>query len=402
MTRVGELDVFTGAAVRRYAMMRDRPVGAAAAAGGGPSGRALGGVASWYAIALRLGGAVIFAVVGPLSATPGTSGAWLSWVLMALSAWSAVFAWLVWRRGLIWPLALADAGVIAALVATQPLVVPEAMTANGTTWMLSLASTSVVILQLALRPLLSLPAAGVITAVYVVSVRHPADAWFLVLQAMVTAALMTLLRNGGRSADTVIAAALRGEQDRRAEAARRADEREQHRQLHDTILSTLTMIASGTFTGRSAMLCEQANRDLDVLQRMRAMPGEVPAGPADLCASIGKVAAQAAPLQVRLMSSQVSVPPAVTEHIAGSVAEALRNVARHAGAAEAEVTIGGGDGWAVVEVTDRGAGFDPGSVPASRRGVRESIAGRMSDIGGAAVVTSRAGAGTTVTLRWPG
>ena len=402
MTRVGELDVFTGAAARRYAMMRDRPVGAAAAAGGGPSGRALGGVASWYAIALRLGGAVIYAVVGPLSATAAMSGAWLSWVLMALSAWSAVFAWLVWRRGLIWPLALADAGVIAALVATQPLVVPEAMTANGTTWMLSLASTSVVILQLALRPLLSLPAAGVVTAVYFVSVRHPADAWFLVLQAMVTAALMTLLRNGGRSADAVIAAALRGEQDRRAEAARRADEREQHRQLHDTILSTLTMIASGTFTGRSAMLCEQANRDLDVLQRMRAMPGEVPAGPADLCASIGKVAAQAAPLQVRLMSSQVSVPPAVTEHIAGSVAEALRNVARHAGAAEAEVTIGGGDGWAVVEVTDRGAGFDPGSVPASRRGVRESIAGRMSDIGGAAAVTSRAGAGTTVTLRWPG
>jgi signal transduction histidine kinase len=202
----------------------------------------------------------------------------------------------------------------------------------------------------------SLPAAGVITAVYIVSVRHPVDAWFLVLQAVVTAALMTLLRNGGRSADAVIAAALRGEQDRRAEAARRADEREQHRQLHDTILSTLTMIASGTFTGRSAMLGAQANRDLDVLQRLRSMPGDVQADPADLCARIGKVASQAAPLQVRLMLSQVSVPPAVTEHIAGSVAEALRNVARHAGAAEVEITVRGGDSWAVVEVTDRGAG----------------------------------------------
>jgi anti-sigma regulatory factor (Ser/Thr protein kinase) len=381
--------------------MRDRPAGARAATGSGPSSRALGGVVRWYAIALRLGGAFIFAVVGPLSATAAISAAWLSPVLAALSIWSTAFAWLVWRRGLTWWAALADAGVIAALVATQVHVVPGAMTGDGTTWMLPLASTSVFILQLALRPVFSLPAAGVITTVYVESVRHPADAWILVLQAVVTTALMTLLRDGGRSADAVIVAALQGDQDRRAESARRADEREQHRQLHDTILSTVTMIASGAFTGRSVMLCEQANRDFDVLQRMRATPGDVRGGKADLCARIGEVAAQAAPLYVRLMTSQVSVPPAVTEHMAGSVAEALRNVARHADAAEAEITIGGGDGWAMVEVTDRGVGFDPGSVPESRRGVRESIAGRMSDIGGTAEVRSRAGAGTTITLRWP-
>ena len=379
--------------------MRDRPAGVRAATE--PSSRALGGVVRWYAIALRLGGAFIFAVVGPLSVTPAISAAWLSSVLAALSIWSAAFAWLVWRRGLTWPAAIADAGVIAALVAIQAHVVPGAMTDDGTTWMLPLASTSVFILQLALRPVFSLSGAGVITTVYVESVRHPADAWILVLQAVVTAALMTLLRNGGRSADAVIAAALQGGQDRRAEAARRADEREQHRQLHDTILSTLTMIASGTFAGRSVMLCEQANRDFDVLQRLRAAPGDARGGMADLCARIGEVAAQAAPLDVRLMASTVSVPPAVTEHMAGSVAEALRNVARHAGAAEAEITIGGGDGWAMVQVTDRGVGFDPGSVPNSRRGVRESIAGRMSDIGGTAEVRSQAGVGTTITLRWP-
>jgi hypothetical protein len=384
-------------------MMRDLPARSTPVTGGGLSGRTLGAVAGWYVIALRLGGGVIYVVVGPLAATAAISALWLSSALVALSIWSAAFGWLVWRRGLTWLLALADAVVIAALVTIQPHVVPEAMTDNGTTWMLSLASTSVFILQLALRPLFSLPAAGVITVVYAVSVRHPADAWILVLQAIVTAVLMTLLRKGGRSADAVIAAALLGERDRRAEAARRADEREQHRQLHDTILSTLTMIASGTFTGHSAMLCKQANRDLDVLQRLRAAPGDVGAGSADLCARIGEVASQAAPLQVRLMASQqVSVPAAVTEHMAGSVAEALRNVARHAAAAEADITIGGGDGWATVEVIDRGAGFDPGSVSASRRGVRESIVGRMSDIGGGAVVASQAGAGTTVTLRWPG
>jgi signal transduction histidine kinase len=371
-------------------------------AGDGPSDRALGRLTGWYAVALRAGSAVIYAVVGPLAATQGVSAGWLGAVLVTLCLWSAFFAWRVWRAGLTGPLALADAAVIAVLLAGQRHVVPSTLTADGTTWMLPLASTSVFILQMTLRPALGLPAAGAVAAVYVGTVPQPADAWILVLQAVVTAALMTLLRNAGRGADAVIEAAFRGEQEMRAEAARRADEREQHRQLHDTILSTLTMVASGTFAGRSEVLSAQAGRDLDVLRELRAMPGDAPAGAADLSARIGSLAAAAAPLTVRLVPAPVSLPGAVAEHIAGSVAEALRNVSRHAGVAEADVTIRGGDGWVTVEVTDQGAGFDPAVVPPWRRGVRESIAGRMSAVGGAATVTSRPGTGTTVVLRWPG
>jgi two-component system NarL family sensor kinase len=91
----------------------------------------------------------------------------------------------------------------------------------------------------------------------------------------------------------------------------------------------------------------------------------------------------------------------VAEDIAAGVAEALRNVARHAGVAEAEVTVAGGDGWTAVEVTDHGHGFDPGSVPAAPRGIRESIAGRMLAAGGTGAVRSAPGQGTTVILRWP-
>ena len=367
----------------------------------GPSDRALSRLTGWYAVALRLGSAVIYAVVGPLAATGGVSAWWLRTVLVTLGAWSVLFTWLVRRAGLAKPVALADAAVIAVLLPAQPYVVPAPLTADGTTWMLPLASTSVFILQLALRPAYSLPVAGAVAAVYVGSVAHPAGAWILILQAVVTAALMTLLRNAGRSADAVIGAALRGEQEMRAEAARRADEREQHRQLHDTILSTLAMIASGTFRSPSGVLCAQAGRDLDVLQRLRAVPEYASGGAGDLCARIGNLAA-AAPVNVQLVPTPVSLPSAVTEHIAGSVAEALRNVARHAGVEQADVTIRGGDGWVTVEVTDQGTGFDPESVPPSRRGVRESIVGRMSAVGGAAVVTSRPGTGTTVTLRWPG
>ena len=49
-------------------------------------------------------------------------------------------------------------------------------------------------------------------------------------------------------------------------------------------------------------------------------------------------------------------------------------------------------------VRDRGPGFAPDAVPADRRGVRESIVGRMERHGGRARVTSGTGYGTEVEL----
>jgi signal transduction histidine kinase len=51
-----------------------------------------------------------------------------------------------------------------------------------------------------------------------------------------------------------------------------------------------------------------------------------------------------------------------------------------------------------VFVRDRGPGFDPAAVPGDRRGVRESIVGRMQRHGGRARVTSEPGGGTEVEL----
>ena len=51
-----------------------------------------------------------------------------------------------------------------------------------------------------------------------------------------------------------------------------------------------------------------------------------------------------------------------------------------------------------VFVRDRGPGFDPDSVPPDRRGVRESIVGRMERHGGRARIASAPGSGTEVEL----
>jgi two-component system NarL family sensor kinase len=371
------------------------------AAPAGPSDRALDRLAGRAALALRLSSAVTCVIVGPIAATAGVSARWLAVVLTVLCGWSAAFAWRVRRRGLSRPLVLADLAVIAAVVAAQGHVVPAGMTAAGTSWILPLASTAIYISLLALRPVTGLAALTVVGAAYVTTAPHAADAWFLVVQAAVTTALVGLIRRSGRRADAVIAASLQAGQDMRAEAADRADEREHHRQLHDTMLSTLTMVAAGAFAGPSATLSAQAARDLEIAAASPAGRTAGPARPADLCARLEQVTAAAGPLRVRLARAAVTLPQPVAEDIAAGVAEALRNVARHAGVAEAEVTVAGGDGWTAVEVTDHGHGFDPGSVPAAPRGIRESIAGRMVAAGGTGAVRSAPGQGTTVILRWP-
>lgn len=50
-------------------------------------------------------------------------------------------------------------------------------------------------------------------------------------------------------------------------------------------------------------------------------------------------------------------------------------------------------------VRDRGAGFDPDKVPSDRKGIAESVCGRMSRVGGSATVRSAPGEGTEVTLK---
>ena len=369
----------------------------------GPSDRALHWLAGRYAIGLRLGGAVLFTAVAVLAATGRVSGWWLSLPLAALSAWSVFLTWHVRRHGLTPLVVLADAVVISALALAQQHMVPAVLIEDNTTWMLPLACTSVYIQQIALRPRLALPGAAAVIIAYGLGSGHLADAWLLVVETVVVAGLVAVIRAGVQQADAVVAAGLETERQIRAEEARRADEREQHRQLHDTILSTLTMVAAGAFAGPSPALTAQAARDLQVLQELKDAPvveGEL-APLTDLRPKLALAAASTGELAVRLQHGTVTLPSPVADQLVACVSEALRNVRQHAGTPWADVTVTGGAGWAVVKVTDCGRGFDPSATPPSRRGIRESITGRMLAVGGRATITSRPGAGTTVTVTWP-
>jgi hypothetical protein len=103
---------------------------------------------------------------------------------------------------------LADAVVISALALAQQHLVPAVLIKDITTWMLPLACTSVYILQIALRPLLGLAGAAIVVIAYGLGTGHPADAWLLVVETIVAAGLVAVIRGGARQADAIVAAGL--------------------------------------------------------------------------------------------------------------------------------------------------------------------------------------------------
>ena len=86
------------------------------------------------------------------------------------------------------------------------------------------------------------------------------------------------------------------------------------------------------------------------------------------------------------------------EALVAAAREALANAARFSGADRIDVFAEVTDGRVEVFVRDRGAGFDREQVPADRRGVRESIEGRMARHGGRAAIVTAPGAGTEIEL----
>lgn len=81
--------------------------------------------------------------------------------------------------------------------------------------------------------------------------------------------------------------------------------------------------------------------------------------------------------------------------------EAMTNAAKFSGESEISVYAETTDAAITVYVRDRGAGFDRAHVPADRRGLAESIEGRMTRAGGSASVVTGPGQGTEVELRLP-
>ena len=192
---------------------------------------------------------------------------------------------------------------------------------------------------------------------------------------------------------------VRGLAAERAERIRSQERAEVAAHLHDSVLQTLALVQKRADDPRAvATLARRQERELRAW--LSGTPG---ARPDERVADALRAAAAEIEDRFGTPVEVVAVGDRDLDDrcraLVAAAREALANAARHAGDAGAiqlylEVT----DGRTEVFVRDRGVGFDAAAVPDDRRGVRESIVGRMARHGGRAAVHSTPGQGTEVEL----
>lgn len=196
----------------------------------------------------------------------------------------------------------------------------------------------------------------------------------------------------------------RAAQERDAERARRvrSEERaEMAARVHDSVLQTLALVQRESHDPRRVeQLARRQEREL----RAWLFPSGELFREDTLVGAIADAAAEIEELHgVRVEVASAGNAPLDDDLRAVVLAtrEALANAARFSGADEISVYAeADGDGVNVF-VRDRGAGFDRAAVPPERRGLTESIEGRMRRHHGTAAITSSPGEGTEIVLSLP-
>jgi signal transduction histidine kinase len=173
--------------------------------------------------------------------------------------------------------------------------------------------------------------------------------------------------------------------------------------LHDTVLQELEMLAAGAYADEPDPVAMAALAAGAADRLRRVIEGETPpaAGPlVDEIDALVQRERRRTNLEIRLRVGRLEPPWAAggAEPLTAALAEALRNVAKHAGATAVDVSCEIAAGIATVIVTDDGRGFDPAQVVSSA-GLRHSIIGRLEHEGGRVSVDSGPGRGTRLVLQ---
>lgn len=288
-----------------------------------------------------------------------------------------------WSDALVWPLVIAAGG--AALLWRQ-LTGPRSTTSRHRD---GLRSADPAKYRVAFGLALVL-GAGLLFLYINGALNAGGDAALAVVTVVVVAALVLAplwVRLGRRLADER-AARIRSQE--RAEVAAH---------LHDSVLQTLAMMQKHSDDPREvSTLARRQERELREwlsgktgAERETSLAGALEAVAAEVEEQHG-VPIEAVTVGDRPLDERGLA-------ITGAAREAMVNAARYAGEDGpvrmfAEITPKS----AQVFVRDRGPGFELGRVPDDRRGVRDSILGRMERNGGRAEVRSEPGEGTEVEL----
>jgi signal transduction histidine kinase len=193
-----------------------------------------------------------------------------------------------------------------------------------------------------------------------------------------------------------------------------AQRRQGARLLHDTVLATLTLLAhSGVGVAPEAMR-QQSSEDARLLRQLRLGATPTPQSSGDynlepveetaLGTTLESVKQRFGRMGLEVSwhgTGQVLLPSDVLDAFLLSLAECLENVRRHSGVTQAHVTITDDATTVRAMVTDSGVGFDLEGIDEDKLGFKESVIGRLREVGGNARLFSSPGSGTTVVLEVP-
>lgn len=182
----------------------------------------------------------------------------------------------------------------------------------------------------------------------------------------------------------------------------RSEERaEMAAHLHDSVLQSLALIQRTEDPKKMVTLARAQERDLrSWLYDPDASDEETLRGALGVAAARVEEAHDI-PVSVVVVGEN-ELPPTRRKALVGAATEAMMNAAHHSGAKMVSVFAEATEEGVEVFVTDQGGGFDPDDVDADRKGIAESIRGRMSRNGGTAEIDSSSGVGTEVHLMMPG
>jgi len=199
-----------------------------------------------------------------------------------------------------------------------------------------------------------------------------------------------------------IARDLVGERQARIRAEERA---EMASRVHDSVLQTLALIQRRADDPHAVTkLARAQEREL----RSWLFDGRAPGSLGDQAGTLAD--------GVRLLQQEVEAQHGITveavtvgnceldEELTALLAaarEATVNAAKWSGAPVVSVFAEVEPGSVSLFVRDRGCGFDPDAVPGDRKGLAESIRGRVARRGGTATIRSAPGEGTEVSLVMP-
>jgi signal transduction histidine kinase/phage shock protein PspC (stress-responsive transcriptional regulator) len=187
----------------------------------------------------------------------------------------------------------------------------------------------------------------------------------------------------------------------RRERIRSAERAEMAAHLHDSVLHTLALIQRADAPMEVVTLARRQEREL----RSWLYGQPAPALQQErLSTAVEALASRVEELHAIAVDVVVVGDEPLDERSRAVVLacqEAAVNAARHSGVTNVSVYVEAEPDGITAYVRDEGKGFDPEAVPPDRRGIRDSIRGRIERQGGTVTITSEPGGGTEVAVHLP-